>query len=181
MSWNDKALKETNKKSRHAPRERVSWNFMLKFAFTPIECHAPRERVSWNSCFVICSILYDVTLHVSVWVEMKWKTLRKQWKRVTLHVSVWVEICYHITHKLLCVSHAPRERVSWNVNSCTVFSFPAVSRSTWACELKLAIIVLTRLTKCHAPRERVSWNDDEGNETDEVVRHAPRERVSWNL
>ena len=92
VSWNDKALKETNKKSvtlhvsvwveidyddedmlfynGHAPRERVSWNdtdtpqgrFMLS--------HAPRERVSWNDTNGLKRGDNNVTLHVSVWVEI---------------------------------------------------------------------------------------------------------------
>ena len=77
----------------------------------------------------------EVTLHVSVWVEMNWKFLCKRrarsrstwacelkcfkyiiWQselKVTLHVSVWVEILF----------------------AFFIFS-PFLSRSTWACELK---------------------------------------------
>ena len=56
-----------------------------------------------------------VTLHVSVWVEIFQTSVRTRSAMVTLHVSVWVEM---------------------------KFSFISVpqkmSRSTWACELKLS-------------------------------------------
>ena len=77
---------------------------------------------------------------------------------VTLHVSVWVEIQKFVANSWLFSSHAPRERVSWNVNTIfVIFIYPvtlhvsvwveislnawertkgAESRSTWACELK---------------------------------------------
>ena len=101
--------------SRHAPRERVSWNqSLLLSAWTRPEVtlhvsvwveiisvsvisavyssHAPRERVSWNVVSNRCILLSAVTLHVSVWVE--------------------------IVRKIRALSIHP-------------------SRSTWACELKL--------------------------------------------
>ena len=34
------------------------------------ESHAPRERVSWNELKVPMQKASEVTLHVSVWVEM---------------------------------------------------------------------------------------------------------------
>ncbi len=164
---------------RHAPRERVSWNCRFFLGFCQVFRHAPRERVSWNDNEVIENSTVNVTLHVSVWVEI--------WKKEK------------ISKILIC--HAPRERVSWNlVNSCTVFSFPVTlhvsvwveirfliavltkwqvtlhvsvwvemtntlfaviesrSRSTWACELKFAECVYPGWGRSHAPRERVSWN-----------------------
>ena len=54
--------------------------------------HAPRERVSWNYKQAGNSIVVDVTLHVSVWVEMGIL-------KVILRIFA---------------RHAPRERVSWN-------------------------------------------------------------------
>ena len=119
---------------------RSTWACELKFAETcqaSIESrHAPRERVSWNKepekpdCYP-----KGVTLHVSVWVEIfidfysNFFALRHaprervSWNfqclfhndrgRVTLHVSVWVEMC-----------------VQW------FRTVELVSRSTWACELK---------------------------------------------
>ncbi len=122
-----------------------------------------------------------VTLHVSVWVEIladfssstSSSSSRSTWacelklifttslfviNFVTLHVSVWVEICYCMTAVFPVQSHAPRERVSWNV----LGSIPVVSADG------------------HAPRERVSWNWMSWNSPLEAEGHAPRERVSWN-
>ena len=55
----------------HAPRERVSWNNPSINDIRNYQSHAPRERVSWNDD----------------------KTNKKNCNNVTLHVSVWVEIC----------------------------------------------------------------------------------------
>ena len=55
---------------------------------------------------------------------------------VTLHVSVWVEIFQSLKIFLVTLSHAPRERVSWNMNSYLSLAYD----------------------NSHAPRERVSWN-----------------------
>ena len=76
-------------------------------------CHAPRERVSWNPMFCHIHNFHLVTLHVSVWVEIKNARIIFNTISVTLHVSVWVEM------KLF-----------------TVFTSAEMSRSTWACELK---------------------------------------------
>ena len=137
VSWNPLSQLDVLLLSGHAPRERVSWN-INDFNFwqlipvtlhvsvwveivTVYECnvpfcrHAPRERVSWNLvCTFHCQKIQTVTLHVSVWVEMVIVDSREQKWGVTLHVSVWVEI-YHVETP---ISHE-------------------VSRSTWACELKL--------------------------------------------
>ena len=53
-------------------------------------------------------------------------------------MSVWVEI----------------------LNACDFHDF-VPSRSTWACELKLAPSFRWPAFFCHAPRERVSWNSDQ--------------------
>ena len=76
--------------------------------------HAPRERVSWNTAILQIARNSRVTLHVSVWVEMKLIASNLKKSTVTLHVSVWVEILF--------VSFSALSRPS---------------RSTWACELKL--------------------------------------------
>ena len=55
---------------------------------------------------------------------------------VTLHVSVWVEIVLNVAGGGSGQGHAPRERVSWNVQVYFVGVIIRVSRSTWACELK---------------------------------------------
>ena len=78
--------------NRHAPRERVSWNFNIRQLELYLQCHAPRERVSWNLTLRRQTKEKMVTLHVSVWVEMKIFTILTAPEMVTLHVSVWVEI-----------------------------------------------------------------------------------------
>ena len=142
---------------------RSTWACELKLAVhalaTSPGCHAPRERVSWNSdswrCYR-CQI--QVTLHVSVWVEMKKSDEPSNTDLVTLHVSVWVEIMCVMYAVKFMKSHAPRERVSWNE--------PNINQPTTATG--------------HAPRERVSWNYDSVQPYVEYKSHAPRERVSWN-
>ena len=121
----------------HAPRERVSWNFLFRPWTISVFRHAPRERVSWNSKELYRAQSDFVTLHVSVWVEIWYLERPKYLIFVTLHVSVWVEIAdvtatYDGVTVTLHVSvwveiyrrgqfwgswkgHAPRERVSWNV------------------------------------------------------------------
>ena len=118
---------------------RSTWACELKYYYANLGfidlCHAPRERVSWNPYYFRVEIGDRVTLHVSVWVEIYIHLIVTLLLAVTLHVSVWVEI---LASK--AISH---------------FS---MSRSTWACELKLNIYFLTNLWPGHAPRERVSWN-----------------------
>ena len=98
--------------------------------------HAPRERVSWN--FQIDHLEYIL--------------------QVTLHVSVWVEIFLFEAAIAVATRHAPRERVSWNVDALP--SSPVVTchapreRVSWNSKLKR----ISLFVKCHAPRERVSWN-----------------------
>ena len=122
------------------------------------ECHAPRERVSWNRSEIGDRQRCQVTLHVSVWVEISSLSFavwvfksRSTWAcelkctinnliaekiHVTLHVSVWVEIVLRCSLITATACHAPRERVSWN----------------------FGLDFLVSLMFCHAPRERVSWN-----------------------
>ena len=100
----------------------------------------------------------EVTLHVSVWVEMKRQMLIITFASVTLHVSVWVEIF------LLYLYYIGK-----------------TSRSTWACELKFPYTPLKSTPVRHAPRERVSWNGKSARNPLKPCGHAPRERVSWNF
>ena len=123
------------------PMSRSTWACELK--------SAPRSSGYQNG---------EVTLHVSVWVEISWQTSGLLISIVTLHVSVWVEIPPTLMPTDFLPSHAPRERVSWN----TVQEF------------------LWLWGKGHAPRERVSWNAPPPSLIDFLKRHAPRERVSWN-
>ncbi len=142
-------------------------------------CHAPRERVSWNPFHIPRYRKDIVTLHVSVWVEILCVTCAVEFmshaprERVSWNRKIWSQ-----SFKALC--HAPRERVSWNAwyvmqirelqvsrstwacelklkNSATQAE-PIVSRSTWACELKYVKLWLVSRGFSHAPRERVSWN-----------------------
>ena len=100
---------------------------------------------------------------------------------VTLHVSVWVEIWITSLRYMCSFSHAPRERVSWNLDNIFKVYVFILSRSTWACELKFIITYDNEGVHCHAPRERVSWNRFVLWGNIRVNRHAPRERVSWNF
>ena len=188
--------------TRHAPRERVSWNVILSLLTKNfwkvtlhvsvwveiwiflrwnqfiasrstwacelkylVSClfflscrHAPRERVSWNNRNRIFRGGKSVTLHVSVWVEILGGITYGKIHRVTLHVSVWVEILIAGTLSFGIASHAPRERVSWNILEEKEKNSSAGSRSTWACELKFCGWGYPLTFTCHAPRERVSWN-----------------------
>ena len=143
--------------SRHAPRERVSWNPLYtqckyyscvtlhvsvwveitrSSSFTiELWSHAPRERVSWNFGLFLSFTVSIVTLHVSVWVEIQGCSTMNLFHYVTLHVSVWVEMFLPITtaitrHVTLHVS-VWVEIVHW-----TLTALRSLSRSTWACELK---------------------------------------------
>ena len=143
--------------SGHAPRERVSWN--LKLDPTNVEYTVTLHVSVWVEInqMLVSDYLNSVTLHVSVWVEIDNAVPFLQAHYVTLHVSVWVEIsngrwdqensvsrstwacelkCEYASAVMLQGSHAPRERVSWNL--------PQLIRWVEA--------------TCHAPRERVSWN-----------------------
>ena len=145
------------RKSSHAPRERVSWNFCITKRIIMKIGHAPRERVSWN--FAKLHILFHkkVTLHVSVWVEI---THFSNNYIVTRSRSTWAcELKFMWTFVNGCIGcHAPRERVSWNIIYDVIVHSPT-SRSTWACELKFSRSGNRFFSSGHAPRERVSWNN----------------------
>ena len=103
------------------------------------------------------------------------------------HQGIWSRSTWACELKLTCSpiadilsSHAPRERVSWNLTVKAWISLLSVtlhvsvwveisikvagngtlqeSRSTWACELKCTVVSSHRNWYSHAPRERVSWN-----------------------
>ena len=189
--------------TRHAPRERVSWNNSVRH-FT---ANFLQSRSTW-ACelklytifsFLIlngsrstwaCELKFNlhfckwhlhlVTLHVSVWVEIQNLFAHINNVFVTLHVSVWVEIATRFS------------------NCCTLYVTLHVS--VWVeiqCPLKLCDSIYR-----HAPRERVSWNSSISSNifamsvtlhvsvwveiitfsyfNQSARRHAPRERVSWN-
>ena len=79
--------------------------------------------------------LVQVTLHVSVWVEIKQELLITLSPSVTLHVSVWVEIIVkgYKGGKLIVTLHVS---VWVEIGDYTMTMFNITSRSTWACELK---------------------------------------------
>ena len=77
----------------------------------------------------------------STWAcELKLKVVLRKYLEifVTLHVSVWVEIFWYPRNSETGLSHAPRERVSWNSLVYVGHHKLVSSRSTWACELKLS-------------------------------------------
>ncbi len=78
--------------TRHAPRERVSWNLNLalrnKNAVVTLHVSVWVEMIA----AIIASATWLVTLHVSVWVEIDFSDAERQEHGVTLHVSVWVEM-----------------------------------------------------------------------------------------
>ena len=167
VSWNNYMSKRNFELFSHAPRERVSWNIVkkfkrlqrcksrstwaceLKFMDKDFLRYAIGSRSTW-ACELKSSIyrqfnytwlvtlhvsvwveikhsnllfrIYDVTLHVSVWVEILIPLVRIQLVQVTLHVSVWVEIFWTCYWWKPNRCHAPRERVSWNSLriSCTI-------------------------------------------------------------
>ena len=144
--------------TRHAPRERVSWNS----TDTHTDGFFTESRSTWAcelklNYYEINLNLAKVTLHVSVWVEMRkrpwnvhdrlghaprervsWNNQDSRGKRVayvTLHVSVWVEIQFLPIFQVCLMS-----RSTWACElkclKISAFNCSFVSRSTWACELK---------------------------------------------
>ena len=131
------SLKTASVALRHAPRERVSWND----CYSDITQSGRRSRSTWAcelKCLTALIILnvWVVTLHVSVWVEIRPFYYKYFDSFVTLHVSVWVEMHLEQQVFLYAQGHAPRERVSWNNYRAVARSQKRRSRSTWACELK---------------------------------------------
>ena len=137
VSWNCQLKVFAGVTPGHAPRERVSWNPVNATSRLHSERHAPRERVSWN--FMYCPknrTKVKVTLHVSVWVEMKF--LRERLLPLPRHAPrervSWN--CGGGDFFSPSFRHAPRERVSWNFHFLFHDRHVSQSRSTWACELK---------------------------------------------
>ena len=127
----------------HAPRERVSWNNRLHWRFCWHIRHAPRERVSWNLRHLMYWHLQQVTLLVSVWVEIKRYSNHWRSQSVTLLVSVWVEIqgiraVCSLVRVTLLVS------VWVEIMQQRLRRLLLTSRSSWACELKLLVSMLKK-------------------------------------
>ena len=142
----------------HAPRERVSWNIIYNAHKPLATSHAPRERVSWNRQLRQRGGNREVTLHVSVWVEIISKT--------------FLSICFESRSTWAC---------ELKCRECSHDKQLQASRSTWACELKFRRYNIWQDTLSHAPRERVSWNEVGIVTPPLIFGHAPRERVSWNI
>ena len=98
-------------------KSRSTWACELKFWYAYLSRiqtgHAPRERVSWNVSRKCCQIIINVTLHVSVWVEIMMKQTGKKKQKSR---STWAcELKWRTSkNNPKCLRHAPRERVSWN-------------------------------------------------------------------
>ena len=143
--------------------------------------HAPRERVSWNGTFWFGTTPEQVTLHVSVWVEMIKLSLMRM--KTTKSRSTWA-----CELKSTFKRHLQRADTSRSTWACELkydrrgwwHSF-AKSRSTWACELKfpysfqISLLLMSRSTWACELKYSFSKNHKRENG------HAPRERVSWNL
>ena len=136
---------------------------------------------------------------------MSWNRESTQRIFTRMSRSTWAcELKCHIefTDEKLLKSHAPRERVSWNLDILAMKSVYSVTLhvSVWVEIVSVSIVVISESghaprervswnTKCiarltrersHAPRERVSWNNPSINDIRNYQSHAPRERVSWN-
>ena len=130
------------RKSSHAPRERVSWNGSEWLRRCWTACHAPRERVSWNMKYKAVASAVKVTLHVSVWVEMVYLTLKKS---VLLSRSTWACELKLTCHSISTQTSTSRSTWACELKSkiCLPISTTFSSRSTWACELKLLLVFPT--------------------------------------
>ena len=134
----------------------VEIHWICKIKFT-IRRHAPRERVSWNLIHSFFFLNLIVTLHVSVWVEIKNSC---NYSSIWRSRSTWAcELKYKMMLKL---AKTCKSRSTWacelKLRSFIPMNIYQSSRSTWACELKLSSLCQMIYLKRHAPRERVSWN-----------------------
>ena len=142
VSWNYFNQDIRRERVGHAPRERVSWNCQMTYLKHELLSHAPRERVSWNAKTSLKrSWPIKVTLHVSVWVEIRLGApqvcgagSRSTW---ACELKFWPSfVCdQHIRH-------APRERVSWNLSKQPFKCLQSVTLhvSVW---VEMSVIVQT--------------------------------------
>ena len=118
---------------------------IIKIPVRKISRHAPRERVSWNRLWLWQRDRYRVTLHVSVWVEMHspkgqgyWKTSRSTWAcELKFFQLAKTQICFTSRSTWAC-------ELKWKKIVATLQLYK--SRSTWACELKFSHWVIN--TQC---------------------------------
>ena len=194
-------------RSDHLAWSRSTWACELKFMGRITWQTVYRSRSTWACELKFAGSFFsyrneDVTLHVSVWVEMHTDRRPPHGARVTLHVSVWVEICLKTSPTNRVSGHAPRERVSWNRKNTVIYYLIEVtlhvsvwveminamhsclmllSRSTWACELKYLSVRIYN----HFNLSRSTWACELKCHpikcTMNECCHAPRERVSWNI
>ena len=174
----------------------------VEMMIRPTKRTAIMSRSTWACELKSVKTIYvryntKVTLHVSVWVEICWicigindYTSRSTWacelnkdkqakqQRVFPSRSTWAcELKYSrkppFPERL---SHAPRERVSWNISSMVLIQLLMVT---------LHVSVWVEMTDeepteeeptGHAPRERVSWNENVCTDFQICCGHAPRER-----
>ena len=146
----------------HTVKSRSTWACELKFEEWQLKNPETESRSTW-ACelkSVWSWYWHCIPPSRSTWAcELKsgavaaWQVI----SYVTLHVSVWVEMKGLIRGKT-----QKKSRSTWacELKFCTAYiiAAPTSSRSTWACELKLISLQIQTAVKRHAPRERVSWN-----------------------
>ena len=131
---------------------------------------------------------WNVTLHVSLWVEMiclilvslKINKSRSTWACELKLLWDWLSFT--------STCHAPRERVSWNTKRHQRMTKRITSRSTWACELKS---VLYRLPDLYKPVtlhvsvwvEIINWNKQQQKNSSRSTWACELKfyNSSWNL
>ena len=184
---------------------RSTWACELKLtlekSLTFTKSHAPRERVSWNAVILRkFEIDLNVTLHVSVWVEIYVQFCENI---DYLSRSTWACELKLSTGAIFLIFSLSRSTWACELKLLPYHAqmFERWSRSTWACELKLPDTNKFTAKTSHAPRERVSWNCQVHHflplhtsrstwacelklrpclKISAFNCHAPRERVSWN-
>ena len=96
-TWACELKSEDYCKGRHCKLSRSTWACELKFSMGTIRVHpsrhAPRERVSWN-WYLWISLMTPLRSRSTWACELKsfWDRGIEEDGNVTLHVSVWVEI-----------------------------------------------------------------------------------------
>ena len=171
VSWNALEFPPLTAHLCHAPRERVSWNFRLDtLLLFPLpsrstwacelksalpnhipmnQCHAPRERVSWNNTNISTKHNVNVTLHVSVWVEILSVSYAAKFMKSRSTWACELKYCY-TTDRTKFSGHAPRERVSWNAQHTKIAPANVVTLhvSVWveialsACPVSASMVTL---------------------------------------
>ena len=136
MSWNPIFSFLVTKNVRHAPRERVSWN--NRNWGNPYRGRRSRSTWACELKFNVCRNYMIISMSRSTWAcELKWNLVSSAFHKKSSR-STWaceLKLSNDIL-KTRTVSHAPRERVSWNQKTTWKWCFCQESRSTWACELK---------------------------------------------